>query len=286
MSFLTGSDDEFEFVEPQTSIDARKRIEAIAQTSAEGIPLREIAPLSELEQQAFTLVREFLQDDTGEITIDKAIDVAVQIAEQRIDLNTPEIQGIIREVRRTGDLELNRIGRSLQKTGAISTTAGRDILGRKISETEQATAAALSPLLESFRTRRLQAASLLPGLIGARTAQTTGRIATGAAAGEVTRSLQQRINDALQTRGLSMFEFETTGKAALNALLLQDPTGRTKLGGPSELQKGVSIGGDITAALSLLGPVISGFKGLTGGTKTTGIPGLTASGAPKTTQLA
>ena len=207
MAFLTGTDDKFEFKEPKSSLEARERIAGIAQISAERIPGQEIAPLSELEQQAIDLAGEFLRDATGEITIDKAIEVASQIAEQKIDLNSPEIQGVIQEVRKSGDLELNRIGRALQKQGTLSTAGGRDILGRSIAETERATAAAVSPLLTAFRGQRLQAASLLPSLVSQKAGTTTGRIATGAAAGGVVRDLQQRINDAIFNREQQKFSF-------------------------------------------------------------------------------
>lgn len=250
------------FLESETSKAARKRIEEISQISAEGIPLREIAPLSELEQQAFVLAGEFLRDATGEITIDKAIEVASQIAEQKIDLNAPEIQGIIQEVRKTGDLALNRIGRALQARGVASTTAGRDILGRSVAETELRTAGALQPILSEFRGRRLQAASLLPSLVAQRGAVTTGRIATGVAAGEAQRSLQQRINDALALRQEQMFAFETTGRASIANLLLEAPQPVVRGGGPSELQRIASAGSQIASLIDPASKVIGGISKL------------------------
>lgn len=257
MGFFSGSKSKVKFVEPKTSTEARKRIETISQISPEGIPLQGIAPLSELEQQAIALAGEFLRDDTGEITLDRAIDVAIQIAEQKIDLNTPEIQGIIQEVRKSGDLALNRISRQLQATGTLSTTAGRDIIGRSISETELRTAGALQPILANFRAQRLQATSLVPNLVGAKAGLTAGRVGVGAAAGELQRNLAQRIKDALFIQKREQFEFGTTGQANIAALLLQAPTPVVTEAGPSGLQK---LGGTISDIVGI-GSNLSGISG-------------------------
>ncbi len=251
MGFFSGTSDKLEFSEPETSKAARKRIEAISQISPSGIPQQGIAPFSELEQQAIALAGEFLRDDTGEITVDRAIDVTVQIAEQKIDLNTPEIQGIIQEVRKTGDLALNRIGRQLQATGTLSTTAGRDIIGRSISETELRTAGALQPILADFRGKRLQAASLVPNLVGTRTGLTTGRIGVGAAAGELQRNLAQRIKDALFVQKQKQFDFSTTGQASIASLLLQSPQQVITGGGPTGAGNLLGAASDIAEIASI-----------------------------------
>ncbi len=265
MGFFSGTSDKVEFFEPVRSREAAKKIATIAETSPEGIPLRGIAEFSELEQQAIALAGEFLRDDTGEITVDRAIDVAVQIAEQKIDLNTPEIQGIIQEVRKTGDLALNRIGRQLQATGTLSTTAGRDIIGRSISETELRTAGALQPILADFRSRRLQATSLVPNLVGTKAGITAGRIGVGQAAGEVQRNLRQRIKDAIFARKSAMFEFETTGRTDILSTLLVNPIPVVKAGGPSELSKIVGVTKQISSLINPAQQLTGGLSGLFGG---------------------
>ncbi|HDZ39975.1 MAG TPA: hypothetical protein ENH62_17165 [Marinobacter sp.] len=260
MSFLSSPKKKVTFVESATSLAAKQEVSDILKISGEGIPGREIAGFTELEQQAFDLASEFLRDDTGEITIDKAIDVATQIAEQKIDLNSPEIQGVIQEVRKTGDLALNRIGRSLQARGVASTTAGRDILGRQVTETEKATAGALAPLLTRFREQRLQATSLLPSLVGQRAGVTTGRIAVGAAAGEAQRSLAQQIKDAIFTRKQEQFGFETAGRANIASLLFESRTPVISGGGPSTLGKIASAGSDIASIISSASTIAGAFK--------------------------
>ncbi len=274
MGFFSGSDPTVEFIEPQTSIDARKRIEAASKVSPEGIPLQGIAGLSELEQRAFDVAGQFLDDTSGEETINKAIDLATQIVEQDIDLNTTEIQGIIQEVRKSGDLAINRIGRQLQTRGVASTSAGRDIIGRAVGDVERSTAAALSPILADFRRQRLGAASLLPNLVAQKAGTTVGRIGVGAAAGEATRDLRQRILDATFQRKTSMFDFATTGQASIASLLLQSPTAVIKGAGPSGLEKITKIGSDITSASSTLTDVLGGFGNLLSGPQQTPTKGV------------
>lgn len=253
MGFFEGTKDKQVLLESRQSKEAKKRLLKIAETPETDITRRQIAGLSDLEKQAFDLAEQFLQDDTGEITIDKAIEVATQMAERQVDFNDPEIQGIIQEVRKTGDLALNRIGRGLQLQGAASTTAGRDVLGRSIKETELATAGALSPILDRFRSLKLGATSLLPSLVTQKAGTTQGRIQTGAAAGGVISGIQQRIKDALFTQQQQQFEFKTFGRADILGGVTSSPQVITKLGGPSEAEKILSAGQQTAGLVSLAG---------------------------------
>lgn len=242
-----GKPETLEAREPKTSEEARLQIQKIAQTKAQ-VPGQQIAGFSQLEQQAIDLAGEFLRDPSGEISIDKAIAVATQIAEQKIDINSPEIQAVIKEVRKSGDEALNRVGRQLQKQGTLSTSQGRDVTGRLIGDIESSTVAALAPLLSDFRSQRLQATSLLPNLVGQKAGITVSRIATGQQAGALITDLQQRIKNAVFNRKLQQFEFETTGKADIASLLLQNPTQVVLPGEQGILGRFANVGADLAAA--------------------------------------
>ena len=264
MGLFSGTKDKVKFVEPAFSAESRGEVFKIAkETDTADIPLQGVSELTDLEQQAVDLAGEFMRDSSGEVTIDKAIAVATEIAERQIDLNSPEIQGIIQEVRKTGDLALNRIGRQLQKQGSLSTTAGRDIAGRSISETENRIAGVLQPILSNFRAQRLNATSLLPGLVGSKSGTTQNRIATGANAGGLIRSIQDRIKEALFNRESSVFDFNTVGRANLFSSLIKTPQAVVTAGGPSELSK---IAG-VTKDISSIGALLAGIPDLTGGSK-------------------
>lgn len=262
-------DSSVDFVEDPTSSRARGVIQGIVQTSVGKIPGQEIAPLSDLEKQAIELAGEFMKDTSGEVTIDRAIDVAIGVAEEGIDLNSPIIQGLIQEVRKSGDLALNRIQRQLQKQGTLSTSQGRDVAGRSIADTERATAAAVSPLIANLRGQQLQAASLVPSLVGQKDALTTDRIATGAAAGGALTSLQQRISDAVFRRKQTQFEFSTTGRAGLASLLIQNPTGVVTPGTPGALSTTAQSSADVASLFGSTQRTGEGLESLFGKKKTT-----------------
>ncbi len=101
MGFFTGTSDKLEerprTEEQEIALQARRDLATTAEElGTEGITQLDVAPLSDLEQKAADLTAQFMEGDN--VTIDKAIEIATQIAEQKIDLNTPEIQGIIQEV--------------------------------------------------------------------------------------------------------------------------------------------------------------------------------------------
>lgn len=262
------------WTEPQSSLDARSRIEASATTSAGQIPLQGVADFSPEEQKALDLAMEFMQDETGSVTIDRAIDVATQIAEQGFDINSPEVRGLVAEIRKTGDFALNRIGRQLENTGGFSSSGGRDILGRSVSDTENRTAAALIPLMLGTKTNQLNAANLTGSLVGQkRTGQLT-RIATGSAAGESITNLQQRIQDAIFQRKQSQFDFNTAGRANINSLLLQSPFGTVA---PIPPDQASNIAGGLETGVSVMDNL---SKILGSGNKTTTTPTGTGVNSP------
>lgn len=237
--------------EQQIGIRAREKLEALIKTiTSEDVPLREIAPLSDLENQAFELARQFLSDTDAEVTIDKAIDIATQIAESPVDFDSELIQAAISQVRKEGDLALNRIGRQLQSQGTLSTSGGRDILARKLTDIRQAEISAATPLILAERDRKERAISLLPQFAAAKSAQKIGKIAVGAETGGILRKLQQQIKDAIFTQKTGQLELKTTTIPNLLQSLfggVQTTPGKTG-GGPSELEKFGNIAEQISGA--------------------------------------
>lgn len=251
-------------------IEARRDLQALIKTlGPEDVPLREIAPLSDLENKALELAREFLSDTSAEVTIDKAIEIATQIAESPVDFDSELIQSAIGEVRREGDLALNRIGRQLQSQGTLSTSGGRDILGRKITDIRQAEISAATPLILAERDRKERATSLLPQFAAAKSGQRIGKIAVGQEAGSLLRNLQQAIKNATFNKQTSELNLQTSVIPNLLKSLftgVQSPN-TISGGGPNELEKFSKIATDITGAaaaagslLNLSGSVGSGFK--------------------------
>lgn len=131
---------------PQTpeATESRKRLFELATGEPPDVPRQKIAPLpprTEERELARTTAKELIQPQ----------DI----------FSLPEVQGIIQEARVTGDLLANRLSRMLQASGNLTSTTGRDVLGRAVTDVQKSLAAALAPFASEERRRRT---SLIPVL--------------------------------------------------------------------------------------------------------------------------
>lgn len=123
---------------------ASGRLSELAAGEPPAIPRREIAALPERTEE-----RELARTTAKELA-------------QPVDIfSLPEVQGTISEARRSGDLLANRLARSLQTAGNLTSTPGRDILGRAVTDVEKSIAASLGTFASEERSRR---ARLIPQL--------------------------------------------------------------------------------------------------------------------------
>lgn len=134
---------------PQTkeAEEARKRLAKLGAGPPPAVPRRGIAPLppiTEERQLARTTAKELIQPQ----------DIFA----------LPEVQGIIQETREAGDILANRLGRGLQAAGAFTSTPGRDILGRAVTDVQKSLAASLAPFAAEERRRRTGLIPVLEGL--------------------------------------------------------------------------------------------------------------------------
>lgn len=140
--FLGGGDDDNKvkfLTVPQTpgAKKSRAELERLAFGEPPGVPRREIAPLppvTEERELARTTAKELIQPQ----------DIFA----------LPEVQGIIQEARQTGNLLANRLSRMLQASGALTSTPGRDVLGRAVTDVQKSLAASLAPFASEERARR------------------------------------------------------------------------------------------------------------------------------------
>ena len=126
---------------------ARKRLYAISEEPLPTVPLRGVAPLRPMTEER-TLAR----------------DTAKELIQPRDIFSLPEVQGIIMEAMDKGNLLANRIGRALQTTGNFTTTAGRDVLGRVVTDVQKNLASSLAPFAAEERARRRGLIPVLEGL--------------------------------------------------------------------------------------------------------------------------
>jgi hypothetical protein len=123
--------------ETEEAKKARKRLLEMAEGPLPQIPKRGIAPLPEMTEErqlARTTAKELVQPQ----------DI----------FSLPEVQGIIQEANVTGNLLANRLGRALQASGNITSTTGRDVLGRAVTEVQKSLASSLAPFAMEERSRR------------------------------------------------------------------------------------------------------------------------------------
>lgn len=130
--------------ETEEATAARKKLLAMSTGPLPDIPQRGTAPLpamTEERQLARTTAKELVQPQ----------DI----------FSLPEVQGIIHEANLTGNLLTNRLGRALQASGNITSTTGRDVLGRAVTDVQKSLASSLGPYAMEERGRR---ASMIPML--------------------------------------------------------------------------------------------------------------------------
>jgi len=133
--------------ETEETKKARKRLYEMGTGPVPEIPKRGVAPLPEMgeeRQLARTTAKELVQPQ----------DI----------FSLPEVQGIIQEANVAGNLLTNRLGRALQASGNLTSTSGRDVLGRAVTEVQKSLASSLAPFAMEDRARRTSMIPVLESL--------------------------------------------------------------------------------------------------------------------------
>ncbi len=133
--------------ETEEATKARKRLMTMAEGPLPEIPRRGIAPLPEMTEER-QLARTTAKEMVGQQDI----------------FSLPEVQGIIQEANMTGNLLTNRIGRALNASGNITSTTGRDVLGRAVTDVQKSLASSLAPFAMEERSRRRSMIPMLESL--------------------------------------------------------------------------------------------------------------------------
>jgi hypothetical protein len=123
--------------ESEQAKKARQRLFDISEQEPPAVPLRGVAPLEPLGPER-----------------EAARETALELIQPQDFFALPEVQGIISEARESGNLLTNRLGRMLQASGNITSTTGRDVLGRAVTDVQKRLAASLAPFAAEERLRR------------------------------------------------------------------------------------------------------------------------------------
>lgn len=122
-----------------------------------------------------------------------ALAEATKTATTPVDVqNMPELKAVMDRVAAYGQQEGNRLQRGNIISGNASwrSSAGRDVLGRSTTETQERMLAAAAPFLQAARTQKQQAINQLAGLDAQGTATTQSNIETGTRVGSILRGIQ------------------------------------------------------------------------------------------------
>jgi hypothetical protein len=261
MGFFTGSTD-VEWEEPGYSLEARNYLTGLYQGGTPAIPTEQIAGMSEQEQQAMTILSQYLGSDSE--ARDLSIELATQAATGTTDITQiPEYAALLNEVLESGQVEANRLGRTLQMTGNAESTGGRDLLGQSVEETMQAALATLAPYAAQERNMQFNAISLLGQLAGEEEMSTLNKIGVGVSAGSLPRTLEQDQNSAdyIQQMTSTMFPYTVLSKiAGMNlvdpeAIVTENPSTLSKISQVATV--GAQVMGGFTG-LGLLGGALGG----------------------------
>jgi hypothetical protein len=176
------------------------------------LPLQKTAGLTAQGQSAIDQISDIQAN--GISGLDDATKLASDYANNTTDImSLPEVQGLFKQINEAGSLESNRLGRTLQLSGSASSSKGRDVLGRNVTDTQQKLAASISPFIESERDRRYNAISLLAGLSEQ---QSTLPINLGLTADSTLRDIQNQKYAADYNQQL--FPYNTQAGIASNIL--------------------------------------------------------------------
>jgi hypothetical protein len=131
--------------EEQYVKDARNRLIDLSNSGMPNVPLQGVADTPTREQ---ILAR----------------DTATQMAQPTDIFSLPEVQGVIQKTMQEGNLLANRLSRSLQLSGNLTSTPGRDVLGRAVSDVQSNLSASLADFANQERNRRVNLIPVLESL--------------------------------------------------------------------------------------------------------------------------
>lgn len=203
---------------------ARRRLVDIAQEDV-SIPRRQITATNELETKTRDLANRFV--DSGPSKDRQfAQERAREFASGRDVTQLPELQAVMDRILTEGGREARGLARALKITGNDPGTSskGRDILGRSLTDVQGRLLEAATPFLESERGRQFAAIPLIDDLARAETNEKLTQLGVGERVGAQVRQLEQLINDATFNQAMQEVEMRYQIQPALLQSAIGAPT--------------------------------------------------------------
>lgn len=247
-------DSKVEMKYPKELRGIMKMLQQRATEATPSFPQRQVAGPSELEQLAGQLTQSYLTAAPSE-AYSTALSEATKTATTPVDVaNMPEYQALLNRIGAYGQSEANRLQRGNILTGNPSwrSTAGRDVLGRSVTETQERMMAAAVPFLQQARAEKAQAVEQLGQLEQMGQARTLSQIATGSQVGQMLRAIEQAKLEAEYQNLMDPLRFRYETQPGIAGTAAGVPFAKTEQ--PSQYEKWV-LG---------LGSIAGGIQGLFG----------------------
>jgi len=242
---LFSSKTEKEVLQTPEEAAARKKLSDLMNSGTPNLPKQEISGLSQNEQLASTMARDYA---TGEPEGLEHLRSVMQGSGNIMD--NPSYKALFDETKRAGELENNRMGRSMQLRGGNASTSGRDMLGRTAAQNQSNLMATMAPYAAQNEQMKLTAAQSLAQL---GESSILNRLNALGQTGALTRQLDQLGKDADYNRKMDMTMFPYTQTAGLADTILrnkadwsvtQSPSLFSQVAAPvAEIGKGMATGG-------------------------------------------
>lgn len=232
-------DSEVEMKYPKELRGIMKMLGQRATEAAPQFPQRQVAGAGALEQLAGQLTQGYMTAGPSD-AYSTALAEATKTATTPVDVaNMPEYQALLNRIGAYGQTEANRLQRGNILTGNPSwrSTAGRDVLGRSVTETQERMMAAAVPFLQQARSEKQQAVEQLGQLEQMGQARTLSQISAGSQVGQMLRTIDQAKLEAEYQNLMDPLRFRYETQPGVAGVAAGVPFAKTEQ--PSEYEKWV-----------------------------------------------
>jgi len=179
------------FYDPPEVAAARGWLTELLNRPVPQFPTGQIAPLSGLEEKGLGLAERFAGAAPG-AERETAMGEALRVMTTPVDISKlPEFKPLVSEVMKSGNLMLNRMGRTLQGSGSLKSSPGARVLSRGVSDVAERLGATLAPYAESERGRRFASIPLVSDLADKAMNEAIQKINVAMQTGALPRGLEQ-----------------------------------------------------------------------------------------------
>ena len=231
-----------------------KMLAGRATEAAPNFPKRMVADADPMQMLAYQLTESLMRDGSSD-AYSIALSEAKKTATTPVDVaNLPEFQAVMNRIGAYGQGEANRLQRSniISGNAGWQSSAGRDRLGRSVTETQERMMAAAVPFLQQARNEKQQAVQQLQSLDAQGTNTALSKIEAGSRVGEILRGIQAAKLEAEYQNAMDPLRFRYETQPQVASVAFRAPYKATEQ--PSEYEKWVTGIGSVANIASALLP--------------------------------